>query len=103
MTTNVMTEWKCTSCLNGQESPCVLTFRGADFVPKACPFYDGVAKQCDPVQWERVEGLTTPPSLKEEDKPVCFKYYGYRICVERNKLPSICKWENRCYNSQRDY
>jgi len=62
-----------------------------------------VAKQCDPVQWERVEGLTTPPSLKEEDKPVCFGCYGYRICVERNKLPSICKWENRCYNSQRDY
>jgi len=41
--------------------------------------------------------------MKEEDKPCCFGCYGYRICVERTKLPSQCVWEKRCYHSQRDY
>jgi hypothetical protein len=43
-----------------------------------------------------------PVDLREEDKPVCFGCYGYRICVERTHPPSNCPWEERCYNSQRD-
>jgi hypothetical protein len=36
--------------------------------------------------------------LREEDKPACFGCYGYRICDSDGG----CKWERRCYYSQRD-
>jgi len=41
--------------------------------------------------------------LKDEDKPTCFGCYGYRTCVNRTTPPDKCDWEERCFNSQRDY